>query len=180
MKYKLPKFSARNVLLIGIFSFLLIQIFLKDKTYYELGVYEIVNKKDVQKIYIGVNEIDYIKITIEENYKNLRFDNCSLDKIRFIGNLRSATRMQVRIRVEDIETSKKSITEKKFEETEPTRNYNQKPIFWKTLDTNCKGEYLIVDFEEKIDLHFIEFEKLVTENNFVSSLPRLVSIVVGR
>ena len=67
MKYKLPKFSARNVLLIGIFSFLLIQIFLKDKTYYELGVYEIVNKKDVQKIYIGVKEIDYIKITIEEN-----------------------------------------------------------------------------------------------------------------
>ena len=50
MKYKLPKFSARNVLLIGIFSFLLIQNFLKDKTYYELGVYEIVNKKEVKLI----------------------------------------------------------------------------------------------------------------------------------
>ena len=180
MKYIFPRLNLRKaiVIVVGIFIFTL--IYSSDKDYFELGKYEIANTVKKQQIKLNIQEIDYLKITIEEHYKDTRYENCTLDNIIFIGNLRSATRMQVRIRVEDIETSKKSITEKKSEETEPTRNYNQKPIVWKTLDTNCKGEYLIVDFEEKIDLHFIEFEKLVTENNFVSSLPRLVSIVVGR
>ena len=180
MKYIFPKFNLRKAIVIVVSVFVFIQIYSTEKDYFDLGQHEIANTGKKQQISLNIQEIDYLKITIEEHYKDSRYENCTLDNIKFIGNLRSATRMQVRIRVEDLETSKSSITEKKSEETEPTRNYSQRPIAWKTLNANCKGEYLIVHFEEKIDLHFIEFQKLITDNNFVSSLPRLVSIVVGR
>ncbi len=180
MKYIFPKFTLSTAIIIVFGIFAIIQIYSTDREYYEMGIYEIANINQTQKINLNIQEIDYIKITIEENYKDTRYENCTLDNIHFIGNLRAATRLQVRLRVEDVKTSKNSITEKKAEEIEPTRNYSQAPIAWKTIDTKCKGEYLIIYFEEKIDLDFIQIDKLITNNNFVSSLPRLISITVGR
>ena len=71
MKYIFPKFNLRKAIVIVFSVFVFIQIYSTEKDYFDLGQHEIANTGKKQQISLNIQEIDYLKITIEEHYKDL-------------------------------------------------------------------------------------------------------------
>ncbi len=154
MSYKAPRYIY-FYLLFGIFFVTLSYFSSVESNERNLGQFN-VSKSANTKLELDIKNVSILNIQIDDIHITNNESLCKTGDIYIYGTLRNRINNDiVRIRVEDIGVSSGLKVISKSTSIEPTRNYEHSPVVIISINFDCIGEVLTIEFEEKVNISYL-------------------------